>query len=165
MRARHRPLALPRQSRGLAAVELALLLPIMLFLMFGTAELGRVLYQYNTLTKSVRDAAQYLARAGMIVGTQVLSPTDAQEATAKNLVVYGSPAAGEAPLLPGLETDDVTISYQKLYGSGADNAVKVTVVYEYQALVGWLPDVFTLGGTSVVGGAPTLTAQIVMRGV
>lgn len=152
-------------QRGLAAVELALLMPTMLLTMYLTAEAGRALYQYNTLTKSVRDGAQYLARYGMIVGTQVLDPTDAQETRAKNLVVYGSPVAGDAgaELLPGLSTDNVTLSYQRLYGSGSDNAVTVTVTYTYQPLYGSLAPGFTQGQDLL--GSATLVASIRMRGV
>lgn len=152
-------------QHGLAAVELALLLPIMLFFMFATAELGRALYQYNTLTKAARDSAQYLARHGMIVGTGVLDPTEAQESLARNLAVYGRPVVGDSTtaLLPGLNANAVGISYQRLYGSGSDNAVTVVVNYVYQPLV--LPSAFTLGGNSVTGDAATFTVQIRMRGV
>lgn len=153
------------RQRGLAVVELALLLPIMLFFMFAVAELGRVLYQYNALTKAVRDSAQYLARHGMIVGTQVLAPTPAQETTARNLVVYGTPAAGDTALVPGLSTGDVAITYQRLYGSGTDNAVTVTVNYGYQPLFDVLPDAFTALGGSVAGDQPVFTVQTRMRGV
>jgi len=152
----------PRRQHGTAAIELALLLPTVAFMMFLVAEAGRALYQYNALSKSVRDGAQYLARYGMQAGTGVLAPTDAQETTAKNLVVYGSPVEGTA-LLPGLEEDQVTITYQRLYGAGTDNAVTVTATYPYQPLVGVLASGFTqasnpLGGTSMV-------ASIRMRGI
>lgn len=151
-----------RCQGGTAAIELALLLPTVAFMMFLVAEAGRALYQYNTLCKSVRDAGQYLARYGMQVGTGVLAPTDAQETTAKNLVVYGSPVAGTA-LLPGLDDDHVTITYQRLYGYGTDNAVTVTATYPYQPLFGALASGFTQGSNPL--GGTSMVASIRMRGV
>jgi len=150
---------------GLAAIELALMLPTVTFMMFLVAESGRALYQYNTLTKSVRDGAQYLARYGMQVGTGVLAPTDAQETTAQNLVIYGSPVAGTR-LLPVANTSTdlvVQITYQRLYGSGSDNAVTVSATYTYQPLFGVLASGFTQG-SNILAGA-TMSASIRMRGV
>lgn len=159
---RLRVIAHEGRQAGTAAVELALLLPLVAFMMFLVAESGRALYQYNTLNKSVRDAAQYLARYGMHIGTGVLAPTSAQETRARNLAVYGSPVAGTTPLLPGLKASNVAITYQRLYGSGADNAVTVTATYAYQPLFGVLASGFTQGSPL---GAKQMVASIRMRGV
>lgn len=158
-----RAAAAGRRQGGLAAIELALVLPTVTFMMFLVAESGRALYQYNTLTKSVRDGAQYLARYGM-QGTGVLAPTDAQETAARNLVIYGSPVAGTR-LLPvsNASTDLVVeITYQQLYGAGSDNAVTVSATYTYQPLFGVLASGFTQGNP--LAFAP-MTASIRMRGV
>lgn len=154
-----------RLQSGIAAVELALLLPIVAFMMFLVAECGRALYQYNTLTKSVRDAAQYLARYGMVVGTGVLDPTGAQEKAARNLVIYGTPVAG-TELLPNAADDDyldIDITYQQLYGYGTANAVTVTATYAYQPLFGVLSSGFTQGSNPLAG--TSMVASIRMRGV
>lgn len=89
--------------RGVAAVELALLIIPMLLLVFGVAEYGRALYQYNTLVKSVRDSARMLT---------LYSPSDADYplAQAKCQAVYGTSCDKKgAPLLPGLTTDMVIV--------------------------------------------------------
>lgn len=151
-----------RRQLGTAAVELALLLPTVAFMMFLVAEAGRALYQYNTLCKAVRNAGQYLARHGMQVGTGVLAPSAAQEAAARNLVVYGSPVAGTA-LLPGLEDDHVTLAYLRLRGSSTDNAVTVTATYSYQPLFGALASGFTQGSNPLAGAS--MVASIRMRGL
>jgi len=148
-------------QRGLAAVELALLLPTLLVTMYFTAEVGRALYQYNTLTKAVRDGAQYLARYGMSAG--VLNPTDEQEARAQNLIVYGSAGAGATALLPGLSADDVVLTYEKLYGAESNNAVTVTVTYAYQPLYGALAPAFTQG-QGLLGGV-SFVASLRVRGL
>ena len=50
-----------KRQKGVAALELAIAVPVLLLLLLASAELGRAFYQYNTLTKSVRDGARYLS--------------------------------------------------------------------------------------------------------
>lgn len=82
------------RQRGAALVEFALILPLLLTLSILAAEFGRAVMYYNTLTKSVRDAARYLSV--QTPGTKL--------AEAKNLIVYGTPSAGSTALVPGLTT-------------------------------------------------------------
>ena len=42
-----------RLQCGLVVVELAITLPLVLLIMLATAEFGRAIYQYTTLTKAV----------------------------------------------------------------------------------------------------------------
>lgn len=87
--------AISKQT-GAALVEFALILPLLLILTFVTTEYSRALFQYNILTKSVRDAARYLS---------VYNPGDVTKfPIAKNLVVYGNPAGTGSPLVIGLTT-------------------------------------------------------------
>jgi Flp pilus assembly protein TadG len=53
-----------RQDRGAAAVEFALVLPVLLLIIFGIIDFGRMLYTQITLTQ----AAQASARAAAILG-------------------------------------------------------------------------------------------------
>ena len=52
------------RDRGAAAVEFALVLPVLLLIIFGIIDFGRMLYTKITLTQ----AAQAAARAGAILG-------------------------------------------------------------------------------------------------
>ncbi|MEJ2115423.1 MAG: pilus assembly protein, partial [Gammaproteobacteria bacterium] len=70
---------------GLAAVEFVVILPILLLLMLASAELGRAFYQYNTLTKTVRDGARYLADNSLI-GTTGLIDITGEASNTQNLV-------------------------------------------------------------------------------
>lgn len=88
-----------RAQRGVAIVEFALVLPLLLLLTFITTEFGRAIWQYNTLTKSVRDAARYLS-------TQQPGSA-AAVTTARNLMVYGNPAGSGDPLALGLSLSHV----------------------------------------------------------
>ena len=49
----------PGKQKGVAAVELALIIGPMLIAFFGITEIGRALYQYNALVKSARAAVRY----------------------------------------------------------------------------------------------------------
>lgn len=84
-------------QRGVAAVELALIIPLLILLMLVVTEMGRAIMQYNVLTKSVRDAARYLSV--QVPGTKL--------AEAQNLVVYGNTSGTGTPILPGLTTANV----------------------------------------------------------
>ena len=111
-----------RKQNGTAMVEFALVLPLLLLLTFMTTEYSRALYQYNVLTKSVRDAVRYLS-------TQTPGDTT-KYATAKNLVVYGNPAGTGAPLVLGLTTAKVdTPVWQTTGSSPVINTVTIQIGY------------------------------------
>ncbi|HEY8447353.1 MAG TPA: TadE/TadG family type IV pilus assembly protein [Thermomicrobiales bacterium] len=63
--ARLLPVARPsggRSERGQSLVELAIGLPILLLLLLGTLDLGRVFFEYIELRNAVREGASYGAR-------------------------------------------------------------------------------------------------------
>lgn len=51
-----------RDRKGSAAVEMALVTPLLLVIMFGSVEVGNYFYNEHLLTKAVRDGARYAAR-------------------------------------------------------------------------------------------------------
>ena len=57
-----RSVRLFRHQRGSATVEMALVLPIILLLIFGSVELGNYFLAEHVVDKGVRDAARYAAR-------------------------------------------------------------------------------------------------------
>ena len=105
------------QQQGAALIELALSIPFMIMLSMIVIEFGRALYEYNTVTKSVRDAVRYLS-----ANTPNTLCPDAQ-----NLVVYGTTTAGSQPLAPGLKTSAVSCSWQTTGALPLINTVTVTV--------------------------------------
>ena len=124
MKARH-------SQRGVAIVEFALMLPTLLILIFIVTELGRAIMQYNTVTKSVRDASRYLSIH--LPGTKL--------AEAKNLVVYGNTSGTGSPLVPGLSTSNVPDPTWQ--SAGADPVITTVTVevsgYSFQPM---MPSVF-----------------------
>lgn len=90
-----------RKQRGVAAVELGIVLIPLVLLAFGITEFGRAIYQYNALAKATRDATRFLSAQG---------PGDANDiSAAKCLTVYGNKACTGNPLIPNLTTAMVTV--------------------------------------------------------
>lgn len=98
-----RPTGHRRAARGLAMVELAITLPVLLTLLAGATELARAMQQYETVVKSARAAARYMS--------QFAPGTTGAQAQATNLVIYGNLAGSGTPLAPGLA--NATISYNE----------------------------------------------------
>jgi Flp pilus assembly protein TadG len=122
-----------RFQSGVATIEFALLIVPLLLMLFGVAEYGRAIYQYNTLVKSVRDATRYLS---------TLNPSDPDHPNngfveAECLVKYGNTECIGTPLVPlanqnGLiikicdsGTSDCEATHKNVNGS--TNLVSVTV--------------------------------------
>ena len=108
--------------RGSVSVEMALLMIPLIVMTFGVAEFGRAIYQYNTLTKVVRDSVRVVSQH---------DPSDAVnyplfEAEAKCLAVHGTIDCSGPALLPGLTTGMVGIVSAPDAGTGI-NMVTVTV--------------------------------------
>lgn len=118
----------PRRQlqRGVAIVEFALVLPLLLLLTFTVTELGRALYQYNTLAKSVRDAARYLS----------MQQPGTHTAEARNLIVYGNTAGTGTPLALGLTLAQVpTPVWQTAGVNPVINTVTVRINgYQFQSM-------------------------------
>jgi hypothetical protein len=124
------------RDRGTAAVEFALVLPVLLFILFGIIDFGRALNAQIVLTQAAREGAR-LAAVGQ---PNVVSRTQAA-------------ATGLSPV-------NVTVTPCPV-GSGPSANAAVSVSYQFQFVtpVGALSGLFGGGGL----GAPlTLTAQGVM---
>jgi len=86
--------------------------PLLVILVFGITEIGRALYQENTLAKAVESGARYLSRAyGVLDPASCASVEDpvngiswsTSVAHATNVVVYGNEDGNGGPRLPGLD--------------------------------------------------------------
>ena len=139
----------PRPARGLALVEFVLLAPLLLALLLAVAEMGRALYQYNTLAKAVYAGARYYA-------ANVLADEAAAEAKAALLVQYGDDTGAGQPLLPP--------PLPAVACSHLNSVAKVSASYTFTPLPG-----DPLGGMlRLLGGADlpspfTLTASVALR--
>lgn len=139
-----------RKQRGVAAVELGILIFPLILLAFGITEFGRAIYQYNTLAKVTRDATRFLSGQG---------PGDINDVSAaKCLAVYGNKTCDGTALVPNLTTAMVNVcdsvscpgSHQgQATGSGVINLVTVTVNgYPFTSLVPLLLPSMNFGAIS-----------------
>lgn len=143
--------------RGVATVEFALLLTPLVLMIFGTTELGRAIYSYNTLDKTVRDAGRHLSQHGP--GDTVIA------GQARCLAVYGTTDCTGTPVAPGLTTGMVSICDALLCpsthasqptGLGSINLVTVSIQnYPYNSVVGFVVPDMTFNTISV-----TLRSQL-----
>jgi Flp pilus assembly protein TadG len=129
-------------QRGVAIVEFAIALPLLLLLMFATVELGRMLSQYNTLSKSVRDSSRYLASNAAGGTTRVVNITNAVRTATTNLAVTGNVNGTGNALLPGLVAGNITVA------DAGNGYVSVSASYTYVPILsaslklfGYGPDV------------------------
>lgn len=124
-------------ARGVAAVELGLLIVPLLVIVFGVTEYGRAIFTYNAIDKAARDGARHL--------TSVLPTSPDPKGEARNLVVYGNIDGTGSPLAPGLTTAMVDIcnaadcpgTHASVpTGTGVVNLVTVRITgYTYQSIV------------------------------
>lgn len=95
--------ALRLDQNASAATEMALALPLLLLLMFGSFEMGRFFLDEHAVLKAVRDGARYASRQGFAAYTcpGATVTTDVVDRT-RNVVRYGKPVvtAGDSPRLP-----------------------------------------------------------------
>jgi len=116
---------------GAAAVELAIVLIVLVVITFGITELGRMLYQENSLTKAVNIGARYIARKpGLFYSAKATDDPPCgvmdsgewanAQAAAKNLIICGNPdsCSGSEPVVPGLTADTITITAATLVSVG-----------------------------------------------
>jgi len=111
-----------RHQQGIAMMELVIVAPILLLIFLGVSEMGRALYQYNTLSKAVRDSSRYYS-------TQVFNSNDI--AGTINLVKYGQTGVG-AQLLPGV----INVSIPAPVIDATGTYVTVTGSYTFSFLPG-----------------------------
>ena len=150
----HRDCKQLRRQRGVATIEFAICAPLLIFLLLATAEIGRLLFQYNALAKSVRDGGRFVASASANT-TQVPNITNTVRTQTQNLVVTGNSAGTGSAILPGFATDDVNVQIV------SNVFVSVSATYDYQPMLGASLPTFGLGDS--INLSIPLTATVVMR--
>lgn len=144
-RANHRTIS-GSNARGAAAVELALILMLMVSLTVGIVEVGRALYAYDVLAKSVRSAARYY-----VVLDDLVYPLLAdRKRAARCVAAYANPGCTGTALLPNLvessfeviepPANTVVDNVETGGTNGTIDLVTVTIVS--YSFVSWVPVIF-----------------------
>jgi Flp pilus assembly protein TadG len=154
---------------GNAAVEMALVAPLLLIMMLGCTELGNYFWNEHTLLKAVRDGARFAARqpfayygcSGSPDTTNVVTPT-------QNVVMYGY-LSGTNKLTPNITAANITvtqkcdtsITWGGVYSGDTAGAHVVTV----SATVSYRPVIAVALGFSGVGKQLYAQSQAAVSGV
>jgi Flp pilus assembly protein TadG len=148
-----------RRQSGLAMVEFALSVPVLLLLMFGTFEFGHFLIQYSTLNDAVRNASRYAAgkASGDTTGNLLTGALWTSLVTqTTNLAVFGNITGTPPVVLPSLNATNITVTPDLV-----NRYVTVAAAYPYQPLFGAVIPTFMGGGG--ISTAFTLNISVTMR--
>lgn len=132
--------AMARDTGGNAAVEMALVVPLLLVLLFGVIETGNYFAGAHQVQKGVRDASRYAARLpyGSLTTAAACTYDTASAAhdSIRNLARTGTPGGTAEPRL-NYWTDNATITvtmtcdtsgaYTGSFSENVDGAPKVNV--------------------------------------
>ena len=114
-----------KDRKGVAAIEFAILLPLLIFLIFGAIEFGLFFYNKQVLTNASREGA----RAGIVAGTARLTDGEIGQVVddycANYLVTFGSATGLSVQIVPSGNRDSLSF--------GDD--LTVTVSFRYTFLV------------------------------
>lgn len=95
-------------QRGSILIEFALTFLILIAVFSGAFEFGYAFFAYNTLVNAVRGGSRYASLRPY--DSASATPSSAFTTAVQNMVVYGDPAGGTAPVLRGLGTSNVQLS-------------------------------------------------------
>ena len=118
-----RPLRrLKADTRGNAAAEMALVMPLLLIIMLGSVELGNYFLDEHVLVKAVRDGARYAARQAFAnyngcTGTAADVPQTVKDNT-KLIVRKGTLDSNDPDLLPNWSTATFNVTCRSLASAG-----------------------------------------------
>lgn len=130
-----------RYQRGTSVVEMAIVLPLLLMLVFAIGEFGMMYTQWQTLTNAAREGARIgvVWRGGTCVAADVT--TEIQNAVNQYMVNTGVPTATITTSSTGVCT-----------GSGTQLRVSAQVPYAFAAMPGLagLQSSINLGASSTM---------------
>ena len=107
-----------RDTRGAAAAEMALMIPLLLTLMFAGFEAGHYFYTQQQVIKAVREGSRYAGRLGFSAFPCGGTADPAAIANIKEVTLTGtapnlSPVARNTnPRVRGMEHSDITVTYR-----------------------------------------------------
>ena len=137
---------------GSAAVEMALCMPLLLALMFGSAEAGNYFMNEHSLVKAVRDGARFAARRPFSDYTGCTATSSSLITDTQNIVMGGYLASASITT-PNISTSNVTVTTNCMSAAGGQNMLGI-----YRGRTG-------CGATAGCAQAVTVTAQVPYRSI
>lgn len=123
--------------------------PLLLMLILGTAEIGRVTYTYAALHKALYGLARYV---GTQQGVNFCDESDPTLVAAKNLAVTGTLDASAQPAIAGLTVDMIQVRPERYNAATGELGACDCSVSGCDASQGGLPPDFIT--VSLVDGYP-----------
>lgn len=111
---------MPKSRKGVQGqelVELSILIPVLLLISFGVLDMGRLFHASITITNAVREGARY--------GT--FDPSDVSG------IINATYAEAQSS---GIDLSSSTITVSCPEGCGSGLAVRVTIIYPFQFIMG-----------------------------
>ena len=106
-----------RRCGGNAVLETALWVPVLVLLMVGMLQFGKITYLYYSLKKAVYTTARYIA---VQQNVNFCDPADPGLIAAKNFAVSGSSTEdGADPVLPNLTADMLSVAAERVDAQSA----------------------------------------------
>jgi len=144
------------QQRGVAAVEFAFMLILLLIIVAGIVEFGRAFWYYNALAKATRDGARYMST---VPKDSIYTETQSGSATLQLVVAEANAAA----LVPAITEGNVTITClpSACANGTAPTDVSVAITGYDITIGGLIPFFLPTGGTTTY--TRTLSPYTTMR--
>ena len=133
-----------RCQKGVAAIEFAIVLPLLMMIVFGIIEFGLLMYDKQVITNASREGARIGISDAVVSDAEIEAVVD--NYVLNNLITFGSPTSPVTTIVPGGDRTGMVF--------GED--VTVTVTYDYDFLI--LP-----GFVAGLAGIQTVVAQTVMK--
>jgi len=162
-------------GRAAAAVEMALVAPLLLIIMFGSTELGNYFMNEHSLMKAVRDGARFAARQSFTWYDSSCSgqpDTDNVVTPTQDVVMYGY-LGGTAVLTPNISRSDISVTTQCFTGSVGGqtmsglykNRTNGAQIVTVSATVSYRPILATAFGFSGLSTNLNATSQAAVTGL
>ena len=99
-----------RSRRGGILVESALFIPVVVALLVGMVSIGKIIYTYTALQRTMYSLARYVSTQQ---GINFCDDLDQNKAAAINFALTGDPATGDNPNIQSLRTDMFRIRLER----------------------------------------------------
>jgi Flp pilus assembly protein TadG len=111
---------------------MAIAMPVLLILMFGSAEVGNYFVNEHSLVKAVRDGARFAGRQSMSNYTACSgTPGGTVVADTRNVVINGYYSASDG-ITPNIKAADITVTYDCVSQA---NSVDMKGIYKTRASI------------------------------